>query len=247
MKKILALALCALGLCGVLAACGKSTGAPAARRQISSDEVQFAAPAQGASIAVVSTSMGDFSILLYPQYAPMAVENFTALAARGYYNGVVFHRVIADFAVQTGDAGGTGTGGASIWNNHAYPTELSDQLHHYAGAVALARAADGSVGNLSQFYIVQAPQNSVDKAAAQKLLDAGVRKSVADTYRAAGGAPYLDGRDTVFGQVYSGMEVIDAIAGAKCDANSRPLEDITVNSITVTAYAAADSGSQAAS
>ena len=85
----------------------------------------------------------------------MAVENFVGLAQQGYYNGLSFHRVIEGFLVQTGDATGTGAGGSTIWNGNSYPNEISDRLHHYAGAVAMAHAPDGASGNLSQFYIVQ--------------------------------------------------------------------------------------------
>jgi peptidyl-prolyl cis-trans isomerase B (cyclophilin B) len=224
----------------LLVGCGKAGYAGSSRAQVRSDEVQFTHPTEGDTVALISTSMGDISIVLYPEYAPMAVENFIGLAQQGYYNGVSFHRVVADFAVQTGDATGTGTGGTSIWNGHSYPTELSDALHHYSGAVALACAQDGSVGNLSQFYIVQTPEDSIDKTAAKALTDAGVRQGVADAYRSAGGAPYLDGQDTVFGQVYSGMDVVDAIGAVECDENGRPLEDVTILSVTVSTYTAAD-------
>ena len=239
MKKALAWAACLLLLCSGLSGCGKTAAKGSTRGQVRSDEVQFSGPAEGDLIATISTSLGDISLVLYPQYAPMAVENFTGLAQQGYYNNNLFHRVVADFAVQTGDAQGTGTGGTSIWNGHTYPTERSDALHHYSGAVALACAADGSVGNLSQFYIVQTPQDSVDKAAAKELVDAGVRQSVADAYRSAGGAPYLDGQDTVFGQVYSGMEVVDAIGAVPCDENGRPLEDVVVYGISIGTYSTA--------
>ena len=78
------------------------------------------------------------------------------------------------------------------------------------------------------------------------LLAAGVRQEVADAYQSAGGAPYLDGQDTVFGQVYAGMGVVDAIGQVECDENGRPLEDITVNSITITTYGAAQASASSA-
>lgn len=244
-KRIFSL-LCAAAVCLALMSCGGKNGfAGSSRSPVTSSEAQLAQPAQDAPVAIVSTSLGDISIVLFPQYAPMAVENFEGLAQQGYYNGNVFHRVVANFVIQTGDATQTGTGGASIWNNNSYPSELSDQLHHYSGAVALALAADGSVGNLSQFYIVQTPEDSVDKTAADELLAAGVRQEVVDTYQSAGGAPYLDRQDTVFGQVYAGMDVVDAIGSVECDENGRPLEDVTVNSITITTYGAVQSSAGA--
>ena len=232
-------ALCAaLFLCAVLAACGeKETFAGSKRPKVESSELQFTTPAEGDPIAVLSTTMGDISIVLYPALAPMAVENFTALAQSGYYNGVPFSRVIEDFMVQTGAA--AGTDGTSIWNGSAYRNEITDKLHHYAGAVAMAHAAGSTNGNLSQFYIVQSAEDSVDGTLSKTLGEAGVRESVVNTYKRAGGAPYLDNLNTVFGQVYAGMDVVDAIGAAACDENDRPLEEILVNSVTLGTYSAA--------
>ena len=137
--------VCLALVCLVLTGCGGKQGfAGSSRSPVESSEEQLAQPSQDTPVAVLSTSMGDILIVLFPQYAPMAVENFEGLAQQGYYNGNIFHRVVADFVIQTGDATQSGTGGASIWNNNAYPNELSDKLHHYSGTVALARAADGS-------------------------------------------------------------------------------------------------------
>ena len=228
--------LCALLWCAVLfAACEKSPSSAAStesggtRNETQPQaEAQLQPPAEGAMIATLTTSLGDISFVLYPDAAPMAVENFTGLAAQGYYNGLPFHRVVADYLIQTGDATGTGTGGSTIWGGTPYPVELSDSLHHFTGAVAMACVQDE--GNRSQFYIVAVPQDSVTKKAAQALTEAGVRQSVADGYTAVGGAPELDNLDTVFGQVYAGMDVVDAIAASK--------EAVTVESVTVGTYAA---------
>lgn len=242
-------ALLAMAMCVSFFACGEnggglfSSGRP---EKIDSAEVQFEAPAEGDPVAVFSTSLGEISVVLYPKYAPMAVENFVALAQQGYYDGIVFHRVEKDFIIQSGDATGTGGSGASIWSNNAYPDELSDKLHHYSGALATAHASDGSVGNLSQFYFVATPAGSIDRAAAKTLTDAGLRQEVVDAYRAAGGAPYLDGLDTVFGQVYAGMDVVDAIAAVETDGTGKPLEDVTLISVTITTYSAAQTAPSAA-
>lgn len=234
-----AAALCAL-MGGCETAAGPSGTGPAARPAPEGIlEAQLSAPAEGALIATVSTSMGDFSLVLFPEQAPMAVENFVGLAQRGYYNGLPFHRVIEGFLIQTGDAGGTGSGGDTIWNGNAYPNEISDGLHHYAGAVAMAHAQGAAAGNRSQFYIVQSASDSVDGALAKTLQEAGVREDVVAAYRAVGGAPYLDNLNTVFGQVYEGMEVVDAIAAVECGENDQPLEPVVVNSITVGTYTAA--------
>ena len=78
-------------------------------------ETQLSLPKQGEQIAVVTTSLGTFRMKFFPQYAPNAVENFITLAKEGYYDNVIFHRVIKDFMIQTGDPTGTGYGGESIW------------------------------------------------------------------------------------------------------------------------------------
>lgn len=191
-------------------------------------EAQLQPPAEGAPTATLTTALGDISFVLYPDAAPMAVENFTGLASRGYYNGLPFHRIIADYLIQTGDGTNTGIGGTTIWGGAPYPTELSDSLHHFTGAVAMVCVPDE--GCRSQFYIVSTPQDSVSQKTAQSLTQAGVRQSVTDAYAAVGGAPELDNQDTVFGQVYAGMDVVDAIAASK--------DPVTVDSITIAPYAA---------
>lgn len=215
---------------------------------IESSELQLQAPQAGDPIAVISTSMGDIYVVLFPEQAPMAVENFTTLAAQGYFDGTIFHRVEHDFAIQGGDATGTGKSGTSIWNNAAYPNETSALLRHYSGALATANSADGSISNFSQFYIVSTPAGSVSSSAEDTLKQAGLSESAVSAYRQVGGAPYLDGLDTVFGQVYRGMEVVDAINAVKTDDNERPLEDVQIQKITISSYdPAADAVSGSAS
>ena len=251
MTKRIFITFCAAAACCVLlGACESgSLAAAAGKRTRPADlgELQFITPAEGDPIATLSTTLGDISFVLYPDIAPMAVENFVGLAQQGYYNGLSFHRVIEGFLVQTGDATGTGAGGSTIWNGNSYPNEISDRLHHYAGAVAMAHAPDGASGNLSQFYIVPSAQDSVDKTLAKTLTEAGVREAVVTAYQAVGGAPYLDNLNTVFGQVYDGMDVVDAIAAVECGEDDRPLEDVIVNSVTIGTYSAAQSGSTPAS
>jgi len=101
----------------------------------------------------IQTSKGDVVVALYPEAAPLAVENFLTHCEEGYYDGVPFHRVMKDFMVQTGDPKGDGTGGESIWGER-FRNEESDHLRHFTGAVAMANA--GPHTNGSQFYIVHA-------------------------------------------------------------------------------------------
>lgn len=238
-KTILRLAGLALAAALLLAGCGDGGILPGGvnRPAVESSELQFTGPAEGDTIAIFDTSQGEIRAVLYPDKAPMAVENFVGLAQQGYYDNTVFHRVVQDFVVQGGDGTGTGTGGTSIWKGNPYPMEYTDSLHHYAGALCAAFSPDSSVSGLSQFYFVEARPGLSDEQKTQ-LSDAGFRQEVIDAYTAAGGLPYLDGTDTVFGQVYQGMSVVDEIAGAAVDENSRPTEDVVLRSVTIETYTA---------
>ena len=126
MTKRIFITFCAAAACCVLlGACESgSLAAAAGKRTRPADlgELQFITPAEGDPIATLSTTLGDISFVLYPDIAPMAVENFVGLAQQGYYNGLSFHRVIEGFLVQTGDATGTGAGGSTIGTEILIPT-----------------------------------------------------------------------------------------------------------------------------
>ena len=198
-----------------------------------SDELQFAHPVAGDTIAVFDTSMGEIRAVLFPDGAPRAVENFVTLARQGYYDGLSFHRVIEDFLIQSGDPTGTGTGGQSAFGGY-FADEISDRLHNYTGALAMANSGEDSNG--SQFFIVATGADSVSRQLADKMLTAGWRQEVVDAYRACGGAPYLDSRHTVFGQVYQGMETVYKIAAQATDENDRPKQEILLNRVQIAEY-----------
>ena len=195
---------------------------------------QLEKPAQGETVAVMHTSMGDIFLRLFPDKAPKAVENFTTHAQNGYYNGLIFHRVIADFMIQGGDPNGTGTGGESIWG-HSFEDEFDMDLRNYKGALSMANA--GPHTNGSQFFIVQA--NAVPEGMLQQmegLSDQGYPEQVTAQYREVGGTPWLDFRHTVFGQVFDGMDVVDAIAATPVGAQDKPLTDVVIESIEIQPY-----------
>ena len=200
--------------------------------KVESDEIQFAQPKSGDTVATIKTNKGDIKVILYPQYAPLAVENFVTHAQNGYYNGVTFHRVIEDFVIQSGDPDGTGYGGKSIWGLE-FSDEFSDNLHHYTGALSMANKGEDTNG--SQFFIVTCqPQTTITDEIAALMEQAGWRSEVIDTYRQSGGTPNLDYKHTVFGQVYEGLEVAFDISFAKTDVNDKPKETISIESIEVT-------------
>lgn len=245
-KKLCLLPALALAL---LCACSRAeTKTPPTREAVASTERQFTTPAVGDTIAVFDTSLGEVRAVLYPDTAPMAVYNFVGLARSGYYDNTSIWRSEYGFAVQGGDATGTGTGGSTIWSNNPYPLEASADLKHYAGALCAAFAAGGDVqGGNSQFYFVTAlPDSASSEEQQAELAQNGYTDSQVAAYAAAGGLPYLDNTDTVFGQVYQGMDIVDAMACVDTvkdeDGNDtyHPTEEaaITINHVTITTYAA---------
>ncbi len=145
--------------------------------------------------ATIYTSEGAIELELYPNEAPKTVENFLKLARDGFYDGVIFHRVIPDFMIQGGDPTGTGTGGPGY--------EFEDEFNeHRVARGALAMANAGPNTNGSQFFIVTAEAT-----------------------------PWLDGKHTVFGQVTSGMDVVDRICEADRDANDRPKSPVAIERV----------------
>ncbi|MEE0897523.1 MAG: peptidylprolyl isomerase, partial [Acutalibacteraceae bacterium] len=107
----------------------------------------------GDTLATIKTNMGEIKVKLFPEGAPKTVENFTTHAKKGYYNGLIFHRVIKDFMIQGGDPTGTGMGGESIWGD-SFEDEFDVKLHNIKGALSMANAGPNTNG--SQFFIVQA-------------------------------------------------------------------------------------------
>ena len=204
----------------------------------------------GELLVTMHTSMGDITLRFFPTEAPMAVENFLTHAWNGYYNGLNFHRVIDGFMMQGGCPQGTGMGGESIWGD-GFAQELSGDLRHFRGALAMAQtAAPNSIG--SQFYVVQnsdldpgfrshfAALNERQDEVFQSFPD-GSEATNGDIFPSAsldyfienGGTPHLDWHfsqnpHTVFGHVVWGMDVVDAIATTST-ANDRPIEEITIN------------------
>ncbi|MBN2086944.1 peptidylprolyl isomerase [Candidatus Peregrinibacteria bacterium] len=172
---------------------------------VMSDFDQTAEPEKGEQIVVMETSMGTIKLRLFPDKAPKTVENFLGLADKGYYDGIIFHRVIPDFMIQGGDPTGTGRGGESLWGGK-FEDEFNPNLKNIKGALSMANAGPDTNG--SQFFIVQKE----------------------------GGTPWLDNMHTVFGQVFEGMDVVDAIATAERDAFDKPLEDITMDKVSVETY-----------
>jgi len=176
----------------------------------------------------METSMGNVKIKLFPKYAPKAVENFIKHSEEGYYDGLIFHRVIKDFMIQGGDPSGNGTGGESIYGS-PFEDEFSKNLYNLRGALSMANS--GANTNGSQFFIVQS--TSLDSAMKEQMEKAGYPKEIIEAYDKNGGTPWLDHRHTVFGQVIDGMDIVDKIANTPVGAQDKPEKDVTINKITV--------------
>lgn len=176
----------------------------------------------------MNTTMGTISIKLFPELAPKTVENFLTHSKNGYYDGIIFHRIIKDFMIQGGDPTGTGMGGESIYGS-TFEDEFNPELMNLRGALSMANAGPGTNG--SQFFIVQA--SSVPANMLKQMKDYEYPEQVINAYAEQGGTPWLDGKHTVFGQVVNGMDVIDAMADVAKNAQDKPLEEISITGITV--------------
>lgn len=211
---------------------------------------QLAEPEKGETVAVLNIKdYGTIKLHFFKDAAPKAVENFISLAEKGYYDGVTFHRVINDFMIQGGDPNGNGTGGASIWNED-FEDEINEYLIPLRGSLCMANAGGGNT-NGSQFFIVQS--GKIDTEDEQQIKDQldyyismyksstgltldSYNESVIKNYLQVGGCLSLSGGYTVFGQVYEGLDVVDAIAATQTDSNDKPLNDVIIESIDITTY-----------
>lgn len=234
MKKIvllltLCLALTALAACGSKTEKETSESTAKTEKEAQPNLVQLDTKvAKGEPVATIETSEGTVKIKLFPKEAPKAVENFITHAKEGYYDGVLFHRVIDNFMIQSGDPKGDGTGGESIWGK-PFKNEISNNLYHFRGALAMANA--GADTNGSQFYIVQ---NSFLADTDIQNQNVTYADNVVEAYKKLKGVPSLDGSYTVFGQTIEGLDVVDKIAETKTATGDRPEKDITIKTIKIT-------------
>ncbi len=195
---------------------------------------QLAMPEKGDEIAIIKTNMGDIYVRLFKKDAPDAVENFTTHAKNGYYDGIIFHRVIKDFMIQGGDPTGTGRGGQSIWGS-PFPDYFTGNLVHFNGALSMANSGPNTNG--SQFFIVQTQPLNTNPDAETWFKTQAFNEVITKNYMENGGTPWLDNKHMVFGQVFKGMDVVNAISDVAVDnSTSKPDEDVVMLSIEITKY-----------
>ncbi len=184
------------------------------------------------TILLIETDYGNMKVKLYDE-TPIHKANFMKLAKEGFYNDLLFHRVISGFMIQGGDPNSKdapaskrlGSGGPG------YTLEAEIGKYHFKGALSAARQGDAvnpeKKSSGSQFYIVQGKSidgKTLDMMEKQK----GIKYSIEDRkkYKELGGTPFLDNEYTVFGEVIEGLEVIDEIAKAQTAPGDRPVKDI---------------------
>ena len=156
---------------------------------------------------IVTIEMEDGGVIkaeLYPDIAPITVENFLSLAEKGFYDGLIFHRVISGFMIQGGDPTGTGMGGPGHTIKGEFRANgVVNNIRHERGVLSMARSMmPNSAG--SQFFIMHKT------------------------------SPHLDGQYAAFGRVIEGIEVVDRIASAKTDRNDRPINEQKMKKVTAT-------------
>lgn len=192
------------------------------------------------SMILMQTTMGDLKIQLYDG-TPYHSENFLKLVKQGFYDGLLFHRVIDGFMIQAGDPESKdapagkhlGAGGPG----YTLPAEILPQYFHKKGALAAARTGDQTNpqrrSSGSQFYICQG--RVVDESNLARLKNYGFEFTDAqkEAYKTIGGVPQLDAQYTVFGEVVEGLDVIDKIAKVEKDKADRPVTDVKIIKATV--------------
>jgi peptidyl-prolyl cis-trans isomerase B (cyclophilin B) len=190
----------------------------------------------------LETSLGTVKIKLYDE-TPQHKSNFMNLVKQGFYDGVLFHRVIQDFMIQTGDPDSKtartgqalGTGGPG----YTVPAEINSSLYHKNGAIAAARQGDefnpARASSGSQFYIVQGQlyTEAQLRSMTSKGVHAPFTAAQVSSYTTVGGVPHLDDQYTVFGEVVEGMDVIDKIAAVPTDGRNRPVTDVKILKATL--------------
>lgn len=182
----------------------------------------------------ISTSFGDMIVKLYDE-TPQHRDNFIKLTQQGFYNDLLFHRVIKDFMIQGGDPNSKGApAGKPLGQGgpgYTIPAEIRSSLFHKRGALAAARQGDQvnptKASSGSQFYIVQGKKSS-DAELNQISQSYGIMFSEEQkkVYKEIGGTPFLDNNYTVFGEVVEGLDVIDKIAAVQKGPGDRPVQDI---------------------
>lgn len=247
MRRILLLLMLLLPLCMV--AQTRKRGVQPRKRTIVKVQKEVTIPVDTLDHEVLfQTTKGDIKLLLYKE-TPRHKNNFMKLVREGFFDGTLFHRVIANFMIQGGDSttrhARPGEPAGLFSPDYTIPAEiLYPKFFHKRGALAAAREGDADnperASSASQFYIVYGDTyTNAQLDHVQEKLDVSTQgkvkltPAVRDYYRLHGGTPHLDGQYTVFGEVEEGLDVVRDIDSVKTDAASRPLEDVRIIKATL--------------
>ena len=260
-RRLIAVTVLAVMCICVLSSCGKKkkttptptpaeTATPTPGKQEASQSVdaqkiyQFAAPQSGDIVATIMVKKyGTIKVRLFPNEAPKAVENFVELAEQGCYNGVKFARIVEDYIVQSSTAQGYS---GSIYGG-GFAIETSENLMPVRGALCMADAGEDGT-NTSSFFFVATKASTLQSL--EEPLDARYQITFSDYLSEAyhtdltekqlqffytyGGAPWLYGHQTVFGQIIEGFDVLDTLCEAKVTSKCVPNPGIFIESVTIT-------------
>jgi cyclophilin family peptidyl-prolyl cis-trans isomerase len=155
---------------------------------------------------IISSNLGDIKLEFYPEHAPKTVENFRELANRGFYDGLIFHRIVPNFVIQGGDPNTRDLSNRTRWGTGGPGWNIKAEFNknkHSRGTLSMARSQDPDSAG-SQFFIVLKDSN------------------------------FLDGQYTIFGRVISGMDIVDKIASLNTDSSDAPVDTETAKMIKVT-------------
>ncbi|MEO7213254.1 peptidylprolyl isomerase [Mucilaginibacter sp.] len=197
--------------------------------------IAFAKPPKNQYVRI-RTSYGDCIIRLYNE-TPLHRDNFIKLTKKGFYNGTLFHRVIQNFMIQGGDPDSRDTSkakpGAELGNGdvkYTIPAEFRDSLFHKRGVLAAARDDNPKKASSGcQFYIVEGKRftpGRLDTLENTRLKGRKIPAWQRDIYTTVGGVPHLDQNYTVYGEVVTGLDMVDRIAAVKKDAHDRPTTNV---------------------
>lgn len=251
LRKTAVFAVCAAMCLAALSGCGKKSpgstmykeGSKSDTYDISgknsngfTDMANYTLPEKGEEIVVMTIKdKGSVKIKLFPDLLPRACANFAGLVSSGYYDGLTFHRVISDFMIQGGDPEATGRGGESIWGN-SFDGGVSEYLCHVKGALAYANSGS-TVTDGSQFYVVVGQVFEEDLFQKYKNSSFEYTDKAKQAYFDEGGAPWLDGDYTVFGQVFEGMDIIEDVCNnTVVDSLDKPVDDVIIEKIEIVTY-----------
>ncbi len=167
------------------------------------EQVAIQEPQELPTVTMTIAGYGDLVIELYPDIAPISVENFMTLVDSGFYDGLTFHRIIQGFMIQGGDPLGTGMGGSEDKIVGEFASNgIENNLKHTTGVLSMARSSDKNSAS-SQFFIMSAD------------------------------APHLDGDYAAFGKVISGLEIVDELEKVATGSNDKPVEDVVIEKVVI--------------